>query len=118
MHKRPAHYQLKECHYLGGDKGGGGSRQTVPKCDKGEGGSKIGFRPVTHFLNVPLCLPICGPSFSFLTSLMTGLREFGHFEPSVFLFLKITVLRGINPDVVNVLQPSIETMIFKSNFLP
>ena len=23
------------CHYLGGDKGGGGSRQTVTKCDKG-----------------------------------------------------------------------------------
>ena len=27
----------KICHYLRGDKGKGGSRQTVTKCDKGEG---------------------------------------------------------------------------------
>ena len=31
----------------------GGSRQTVTKCDKGGGGSKIGGRPVTFFLNGP-----------------------------------------------------------------
>ena len=36
-------------------RGGGGSRQTVTKSDKGgEGGSKIGGRPVTYFLNGPL----------------------------------------------------------------
>ena len=29
----------------------GGSRQTVTKCDKGGGGSKISGRPVTFFLN-------------------------------------------------------------------
>ena len=34
-------------------RGGGGSRQTVTKCDKGGGGSKIGGRPVTYFLNGP-----------------------------------------------------------------
>ena len=41
---------------MGGDKGGGRSRQTVTKCDKGEGGSKIGGRQVTYFLNGPLRL--------------------------------------------------------------
>ena len=52
MHQRQANYQLRVCHYLGGDKGGDrGSRQTVTKCDKG--GSKIGGRPVTYFLNGP-----------------------------------------------------------------
>ena len=30
----------KVCHYLGGDKGGGGSRQTVTNGDKGGGGVK------------------------------------------------------------------------------
>ena len=34
---RVTHFQLKVCHYLGGDKGGGGSGQTVTKCDKWEG---------------------------------------------------------------------------------
>ena len=39
---------------MGGDKGEGRSEQTVTKCDKGEeGGSKIGGRPVTYFLNGP-----------------------------------------------------------------
>ena len=34
----------KVCHYLGGDKGGGGSRQTVTNGDKGErGGQKSVF---------------------------------------------------------------------------
>ena len=34
----------KVCHYLGGDKGGGGSRQTVTNGDKGgRGGQKSGF---------------------------------------------------------------------------
>ena len=34
----------KVCHYLGGDKGGGGSRQTVTNGDKGgRGGQKLGF---------------------------------------------------------------------------
>ena len=27
----------------------------LSKCDKGGGGSKIGGRPVTYFLNAPLC---------------------------------------------------------------
>ena len=40
----------KVCHYLGGDKGGGESRQTVTR---GEGGSKIGISTVTYFLNGP-----------------------------------------------------------------
>ena len=35
---------------------GEGSRQTVKKCDKGEGGLKIGGRPVTYFLNGPIVL--------------------------------------------------------------
>ena len=36
-------------------RGGRGSRQKVTKCDKGgRGGSKIGGRPVTYFLNGPL----------------------------------------------------------------
>ena len=43
----------KVCHYLGGDKGGGGSRQTVTNGDKGGGGSKIGIFTVTYFLNGP-----------------------------------------------------------------
>ena len=41
LHQRSAYYQLKVCHYFGGDKGGGGSRQTVTKCDKGGGGRKL-----------------------------------------------------------------------------
>ena len=53
LHQRSAYYQLKVCHYFGGDKGGGGSRQTVTKCDKGAGGLKIGGSPVTYFLNGP-----------------------------------------------------------------
>ena len=40
----------KVCHYLSGDKGGGGSRQTVPKGDKGEGVSRVGIFTVTYFL--------------------------------------------------------------------
>ena len=44
----------KVCHYLGGDKGGRGSRQTVTNGDKGEGGLKIGILTVTYFLNGPL----------------------------------------------------------------
>ena len=32
---------------------GGGSRQMVTKCEKGEGVSKIGGRPVPYFLNGP-----------------------------------------------------------------
>ena len=43
------------CHYLGGDKGAGGSRQTVTNGDKGGGGVKIGIFTVTYFLNGPLC---------------------------------------------------------------
>ena len=31
------------CHYLGGDKGEGGSKQTVTNGDKGEGVQKLGF---------------------------------------------------------------------------
>ena len=39
-------------------RGGGGSRQTVTKSDKGgEGGSKIGDMPVTYFLNGPVNEP-------------------------------------------------------------
>ena len=49
LNQMSARYQLKVCHYLGG----GGSRQTVTKCDKGRRGSKIGGRPVTYFLNGP-----------------------------------------------------------------
>ena len=41
----------KGCHYLGGDKGGWRSGQTMTKCEKGERGLKIGVGPVTHFLN-------------------------------------------------------------------
>ena len=41
------------CHYLGGDKGGEGSRITVAKFDKGRWGSKIGGGPVKYFLNSP-----------------------------------------------------------------
>ena len=41
-------------HYLGGDKGGGRSRQSVTKYDKGEGGSKIGIFTAIYFLNGPL----------------------------------------------------------------
>ena len=41
---RPREFQLllgqKVCHYLGGDKGGRGSRQTVTNGDKGGGGVK------------------------------------------------------------------------------
>ena len=36
-----ANFGQKVCHYLGGDKGGGGSRQTVTKSDKGGGGQKL-----------------------------------------------------------------------------
>ena len=43
----------KVCHYLGGDNGGGGSRQTVINGDRGGGGSKIGIFTVTYFLNGP-----------------------------------------------------------------
>ena len=43
----------KVCHYLGGDKGGGGSRQTVTSGDKGGGGPKVGIFTVTYFLNGP-----------------------------------------------------------------
>ena len=43
----------KVCHYLGGDKGGGGSRQTVTNGDKREVVSKIGIVTVTYFLNGP-----------------------------------------------------------------
>ena len=43
----------KVCHYLGNDKEGGGSRQTVTKGDKGEGVSRIGIFTVTYFLNGP-----------------------------------------------------------------
>ena len=53
MRSRSAPYNLKVCYYLSGDKGGGESRQTVTKCDKGGGGSKIGVRLVTYFLNGP-----------------------------------------------------------------
>ena len=31
------HFQLKVCHYLGCDKGGGGSRRMMTKCDIGGG---------------------------------------------------------------------------------
>ena len=44
----------KVFHYLGGDKGGGGSRQTVTNGDKGGRGPKIGIFTVTYFLNGPL----------------------------------------------------------------
>ena len=43
----------KVCHYLGGDKEGGGSRQTVTIGDKGEGVPKIGIFTVTCFLHGP-----------------------------------------------------------------
>ena len=43
----------KVCHYLGGDKGERGSRQTVTNGDKGGGGPKIGIFTVTYFLNGP-----------------------------------------------------------------
>ena len=33
----------KVCHYLGGDKGEGGPRQTVTNGDEGGGGQKLGF---------------------------------------------------------------------------
>ena len=33
----------KVCHYLGSDKGGRGSSQTVTNGDKGGGGKKLGF---------------------------------------------------------------------------
>ena len=33
----------KVCHYLGGDKGGGGLRQMATNGDKGDGGQKSGF---------------------------------------------------------------------------
>ena len=39
-------------------RGGGGSRQTVTKRDKGEGRSKIGIFTVTYFLNGPLLVLI------------------------------------------------------------
>ena len=39
---------------MGGDKGVGGSRQTVTKGDKGGGGPKIRIFTVTYFLNGPL----------------------------------------------------------------
>ena len=54
MHERSAHYHLKVFQYLGGDKGGRGSRQMAIKCDKGEGESKIGGSLVTYFLNGPI----------------------------------------------------------------
>ena len=44
----------KVCHYLGGGKGGRGSRQTVTNGEKGGGGQKLGFFTVTYFLNSPL----------------------------------------------------------------
>ena len=44
----------KVCHYLGDDKGGGGSRQTVTNDDKGGGGSKIRIFAVKYFLNGPI----------------------------------------------------------------
>ena len=47
-------FQFRVCHYLGDDKGRGGSRQTVTKCDKGERGSKIDGRPVTYVFSGPL----------------------------------------------------------------
>ena len=37
--KRLAHWQLKVCHCLGGDKGGG-FKASGDKWDKGEGGSR------------------------------------------------------------------------------
>ena len=48
-----ANFGQKVCHDLSGDKGGGGSRQTVTNGDKGRGGSKIGIFTVTYFLNDP-----------------------------------------------------------------
>ena len=39
---------------MGGDKGGGGLRQTVTNGDKGGRGSKIGIFTVTYFLNGPI----------------------------------------------------------------
>ena len=43
----------KVCHYLRGDKGGGGSRQTVTKCGSRGEGVKNGDFTVTYFLNAP-----------------------------------------------------------------
>ena len=53
LHQRSANYQLKVGHYLGGDKRGGGSMQTMTKSDEGGGGSKIDVRQMTYFLNGP-----------------------------------------------------------------
>ena len=64
MHQRSAQYQHKVCHYLCGDKGRGGPRQTLIKCDKGGGRSKIGVRPVTYFLNGPKELLYCSLTLS------------------------------------------------------
>ena len=46
-------------------RGEGGSRQTVTKCDKGGGGSKIGGRPVTYFLNGPLVFWESVPQYAY-----------------------------------------------------
>ena len=41
--KFSANFGSKVCHYLGGDKGGRGSRLTVTNGEKGEGGQNLGF---------------------------------------------------------------------------
>ena len=54
-----ATFGSKSFHYLGGDKGEGGSRQTGTNGDKWGGGSKIGIFTVTYFLNAPLANCFC-----------------------------------------------------------
>ena len=41
--ERGLYQKIIDVHYSGGDKGGEGSRETVTKCDKGEGGQELGF---------------------------------------------------------------------------